>query len=155
MNEELTPMTIATVRRRLRIPFPVNRTIIVLTSVAMVVAGFIGGLLVEQNWGGGSGGTGGNDFANTFPGGLPSGNPFANSTAPTGTTGTVTKIDGSTIYITTTDGRVVTVKTDGSTAVQSQSAGTVKGLEAGQTITVTGNTGTDGSVTATRITQQP
>jgi Domain of unknown function (DUF5666) len=48
---------------------------------------------------------------------------------------------------------VVTVKTDGSTAIQLTQPGTVKDLPVGATVTVTGQAGGDGTVTATKITK--
>jgi len=59
------------------------------------------------------------------------------------------KRHGTTIYITTANGDTVVVKTDPNTTITQP--GTVKNLAVGATVTVTGQTGSDGSVTATRI----
>ena len=62
-------------------------------------------------------------------------------------------MDGTTVYITMPNGDVLTVKTDGSTAIQLTQPGTVKDLQVGATVTVTGQAGSDGTMTATKITK--
>jgi hypothetical protein len=74
--------------------------------------------------------------------------------ASSGTTGTVKLVDGSTIYVQTSDGNVVTVNTDGKTAVAAASKSTIKSIKAGQKVTVQGSAGSDGTVTATSVTAQ-
>jgi hypothetical protein len=65
--------------------------------------------------------------------------------------GTVKFVDGNTVYVTTPDGNVVTVRTDGSTQIQLTQPGTVKDLPVGATVTVTGRSSGESTVTATRI----
>jgi len=77
--------------------------------------------------------------------------PSAAASGPT--TGTVKFVDGTTVYITTANGDVVTIHTDGSTAVQTTQPGSLKDLPVGAQVTVTGQAGADGSVTATKITK--
>jgi hypothetical protein len=48
---------------------------------------------------------------------------------------------------------VLTVRTDGSTSIQVTQPGTAKDLAVGSTVTVTGPTGSDGTVNATKITK--
>lgn len=72
--------------------------------------------------------------------------------AAAGTTGTVKLVDGSTIYVQTSDGNVVTVNTNGKTTVSAAAKSTIKSIKAGQTVTVQGAAGSDGTVTATSVT---
>jgi hypothetical protein len=67
--------------------------------------------------------------------------------------GTVAGIDGPTITVTTADGSTVTVSTDSSTTVSLRQAAALSDLAAGQTVQVRGTTGTDGTITATAITE--
>jgi hypothetical protein len=50
---------------------------------------------------------------------------------------------------------MVTVKTDGKTTVSTAKKGKVSDVKAGQSVTVQGSTGADGTVTATSVTAQP
>ena len=61
-------------------------------------------------------------------------------------------VNGTTIYVQTADGSVVTVKTDGTTKVATSAAGKLSDVKAGQSVTIQGAAGTDGSVTATSVT---
>jgi uncharacterized protein DUF5666 len=155
-EDDLTEQLAARAPRRLA-----NRTTVVLAGLVLVIGGFVAGAQVEKHFGhvgtanatpttfptGGRGGFGGG-------GGGGGGNPAAAgaSTAPA-TTGTVKFVDGTTIYLTTPDGNVITVRTDGSTAVQLTSSGSVKDLPVGASVTVQGQSSSDGTVTATRITK--
>ncbi|XVU22163.1 hypothetical protein ACQPZJ_33495 [Actinoplanes sp. CA-054009] len=101
--------------------------------------------------GGANGATGG---GNAAAGG---GNAAAGGTASTAaaaTTGTVKLVNGTTIYVQTADGTVVTVKTDGQTKVSTATSGKVADVKAGQSVTIQGAAGADGSVTATSVTAQ-
>jgi hypothetical protein len=127
-----------------------------------VVLGFLGGVQVQKHWGK-SGSQTTNPFGNTgFPAlgasGFPAlgANPGGGSTsgaAGGATTGTVKLVDGGTIYVQTADGRTVTVKTTSGTSVRVSQAGSLKDLSAGVTVSVDGNTSSDGTVTATTITR--
>jgi hypothetical protein len=155
-----------------------NRGTLVLGGVALILAGFLGGALVQKNYGtaatagagaragagaGGFGagrGTGAGAYGGGgFTGGGAQGGTTGGTTggatgaaASAATTGTVKLVDGDTIYVQTAAGDVVTVKTSGSTTVQTATKGTVKDVKAGQSITVQGAAGTDGTVTATSVT---
>jgi hypothetical protein len=148
-----------------------NKTTIVLGALALLVGGFVGGLQAQKQWGTSSSGSG-NRAAAGFPGagagrygayGFPGGGNFGGNgtgqqgAAPTtaaaaGTTGTVKLVDGATIYVQTPDGNVVTVKTDGRTTVSTATKSKVSDVKAGQSVTVQGTTGADGTVTATSVT---
>ncbi len=156
-----------------------NKATIVLGSLALLLGGFVGGLQAQKNWGtastsapggrngqartGAGGNFGGGNFGGAQGGaGLGTGAqggaaaPGATSTAAAGdTTGTVKLVDGTTIYVQTAAGDVMTVKTDGKTTVSAATKGKVKDVKAGQSITVQGAAGTDGSVTATSVITTP
>jgi hypothetical protein len=153
-----------------------NQSTVVLGAVALLIGGFVGGLEAQKHWGtaataagrgtgtyngaaGGQnrGGYGGFPGAGTAggqrgtQGGTPGG---AATTAAAGTTGTVKLVDGATIYVQTSTGDVVTVKTDGKTTVSTAAKGKVSDVKAGQSVTVQGAADADGTVTATSVTTQ-
>lgn len=68
-----------------------------------------------------------------------------------GAAGTIDSVDGTTITLTTRDGRKLTVTAPGAVPVILRSQGSVADLKPGQTILVSGSTGSDGSVIANRI----
>jgi hypothetical protein len=160
-----------------------NRGTVVLAGLVLLGGGFVGGLQVQKNWGTtgttsgfggggfnaaagggagryGGGGTGrGSAGAYGFPGGAgtqagATGGQGSAPAASSGTTGTVKLVDGSTIYVQTSDGNVVTVNTNGKTTVSAATKSTLKGVKAGQKVTVQGAAGSDGTVTATSVTTQ-
>lgn len=69
------------------------------------------------------------------------------------TIGTVKLVDGSTIYVTDTQGNVVKVTTADSTQVTEAKSGKVSDLQPGQTVTVRGSQNASGDVAATTVTQ--
>ncbi len=139
-GDDLTDQLAARAPRRLA-----NRATVFLAGAVLLIGGFVAGAQVEKNFGHVPAAaaatptafpTGGRNFGGAAGGG-------------NATTGTVKFVDGTTVYVTTSNGDVVTVKTDGNTTITQP--GTVKDLPVGATVTVTGQTGTDGTVTATRI----
>jgi hypothetical protein len=155
-----------------------NRGTVVLAGLVLLAGGFVGGVQVQKNYGtssstgggfpgggfnGAAGGGAGRYGGGTGRGGAGAyggGNFGGGGAAPTGaapaassgTTGTVKLVDGTTIYVQTPDGNLVTVNTTGKTTVSAASASTLKSIKAGQTVTVQGTTGSDGSVAATSVT---
>jgi len=138
-----------------------NRGTLVLGAAALLLGGFLGGLQVQKHWGAAAtassnraGFAGFNRNAGGgyqgFPGAGAGAAPTASAAAAT--TGTIKLVDGSTIYVQTPDGDVVTVKTTGKTSVRTAAKSSLKNLEAGQSVTVQGPAGTDGTVTATSVT---
>jgi hypothetical protein len=126
-----------------------NRFTAVFAGAVLLVGGFLGGVQVEKHFGTKASGT-----PVVFPSGFRNAGGFGGGNGGGGaggggTTGTVKLVDGSTVYVTTASGDVVIVHVTGNTTVTT--AGSVKDLTAGSTVTVTGQTGSDGSVTATRI----
>ena len=79
----------------------------------------------------------------------------AQTPASNGTTGKVKLVDGANVYITTADGSTVKVTTSSGSKVTKAAPGAVSDLKAGDTITVQGTTGSDGTIAATSITQTP
>jgi hypothetical protein len=122
-----------------------NRATAILAGLVLLVGGFVAGAQVEKNFGAGIRSTG--NTPTTFPSGFRGG--FGGGGGGNATTGTVKLVDGTTVYITTSNGDVVIVHTNGSTTVSQP--GSLKDLAVGATVTVTGQSGSDGSVTATRI----
>ncbi len=137
-----------------------NRGTLVLGVLALVMAGFLGGLQVQKHFGATA--TAG---LNGRPAGFPAGGGFGGpgrggspSTAPdspaaAGTNGTVKLVDGTTIYVQTPDGTVVTVRTGATTDVRTAAKGTVKDVKAGDSVTVQGAADAEGTVTATTVTK--
>lgn len=71
------------------------------------------------------------------------------------TAGTIERVDGSTVYVKTAQGKEVAVSTSDSTTVNVTQPGKLTNLKAGATVLVQGQAGADGKVTAQSITQQP
>jgi len=154
--EELPPRP----RRRLFAPLP-----LALLGVLLLACGFIGGVLVEKGQststssagaasglasrfaalragssGGGASGAAG--AASAFAGGAGGGG---------ATAGSVAYLDGSTLYVTTAEGNTVKVTTSPATTVTKTVKAEVKGIHPGETVTVTGATGSNGAVSAESI----
>jgi hypothetical protein len=147
-----------------------SRTTLALSGVVLVVAGFIGGVFVQKNFGtttpaannragafangfGGTGGAGGAGSGGGGNGGAAAGTGGA-AAGRNATTGTVKFIDGTTIYLTGSDGSTITVKTSSTTAVRVQQTGTAKDIPVGATVVVQGTADADGIITATQVTAQ-
>ncbi len=150
-----------------------NRATVVLGALVLIVGGFLGGIQAQKQWGAtttaatGRAGFGGSGGYPNFAGGTGRGQ-FGGGTgtgtgtgtgatgggtqAAAGTTGTVKLVDGNTIYLTTADGATVIVTTTGKTTVSTAAKGSLKDIKAGQTVTVQGAAGSDGSVAATSVT---
>lgn len=68
-----------------------------------------------------------------------------------GAAGTIDSVNGTTIILTTRNGQKVTVTAADTVAVTLRSPGSVADLKPGQTVVVSGQRGSDGSITASRI----
>jgi hypothetical protein len=138
-----------------------NRWTIVLGLALLLVSGFVAGIEVQKAYGetpaaatpgGGLRGQGG--FPGGYPGGGAQGPQGAQGGAQRGqaTTGTIKLVDGTTVYLETESGEVVTVRTDGDTSVRVP--GKLKDLKAGDKVSVEGGAaGADGSVAASSVTK--
>jgi hypothetical protein len=148
-------------RRRLLTPIP-----LALLGVLLIAGGFIAGVQVEkgESSSGSTGGVpaglasrfaalrGGTSGSGKTPAGVPAGGfPGAGTGAGRPTSGTVAYLDGNTLYVTSSEGNTVKVKTSPSTSVTKTVKTKVKGIYPGETVTVTGATATNGTVSAESI----
>ena len=149
-----------------------------LLGVLLLACGFIGGVLVEkgQSSSSSSAAGGASGLASRFAalrgaartgagastggastGGAAAGGGAFGSSAGAGagftrpTAGTVAYLAGSTLYVTNSEGNTVKVKTSAGTTVNKTVKSTVKDIHPGETVTVTGATGSNGAVTAESI----
>jgi hypothetical protein len=153
-DDEIVTQILA--RRRRRLP-----VVTLVLGIAVVIgAGFVGGAYAQRHYGStssGSGNTGNlsalrSQFASrlgrTGGGGTFS---FGGGAAPT--VGTVTLIKDNDIYVTTSTGSTVIVHAAKATVSKSVT-GTVKSILPGDTVSVTGTAGANGSTTASAISIQ-
>ena len=144
---------------------------VLLAAVLVAGLGFLGGVLVQKHHGsatttaalgGGAGAaalrarTGGGGFAGgggfgggTAAAGSGSAAPGAASGATPTVIGTIVSVNGDTVVVKNFGGKLVTVTLSGDTTVTK--AAKASDLLAGQTVSVTGSTGSDGTVSATAI----
>lgn len=123
-----------------------------LMAIVIAAIGFVLGTQLEkrQDHGGGGG------FA--LPDGFtpPAGAIGPNAAAGGGggaTIGEVKLVDGDVVYVTTADGTTVRVTTTSDSEVTTTSEGTVADLAVGDTVIVQGETGEDGTVAASSISE--
>jgi hypothetical protein len=142
-----------------------NRATLSLGVIALLVVGFLGGVLVQKNFGKSTASaatarrTG---FTGTLPGGFQrtgtgtgagTGTGTGTGRAGTDQTGTIVLVDGTTIYVKLANGDTVTVKTSNDTKVSLASSAKVGSLKKGQQVTFTGPADSStGTVTATSVT---
>lgn len=151
-----------------------------LSAAALLAVGFAGGVLVQRHEtsttgfsaaafaarAGARGGAGGAS-ASGSPSGSATGTGRAGAAGAGGfggfggfagagggaTVGTVKLVDGTTLYVQTSDGGITKVSTDPATTVRITKDGTLKDLAPGTTVVVVGTTGSDGTVTARTVTE--
>jgi hypothetical protein len=152
-----------------RVATPFGKATLVLAGLLVITLSFAGGAWTHAALGSssGSGGTaraggaqGGARGFGTGAGtstGTGTGQPGtgARGAAGRGTVGTVEKIDGTTVTLKTAQGSDVTVSTSDSTTVGLTQPGKLSDLKPGATVTVQGRAGSDGTVAAQTIVQQP
>ncbi len=85
------------------------------------------------------------------PGNGPANGPGSGANGTPGTVGTVTKVVGDTLYLRTSSGKTIKVRTTGTTKIRIVEDGALRDLGAGTTVVVRGSTGEDGSLTATTV----
>jgi hypothetical protein len=131
-----------------------NRLTWALLVLLVLALGFVGGAFVQARVGGASSSTRLPDFAAAATG-SGSGFPAAGQGGqPAGMTfGTVKLVDGNRLYLTDSSGQTVTVTVPTSATVTAQTDVALSDLAAGTTVIVRGETGTDGTVTATSVSQ--
>ncbi|MGC9670486.1 hypothetical protein ACNTMW_28565 [Planosporangium sp. 12N6] len=96
---------------------------------------------------------GGQNAGSQNAGGAQPGGRSTGSAAAGVTTGTVKMVDGTTVYVQTPDGDVLTVRTNSSTAVQVTQGGALSDLTPGSQVSVEGAASGDGVLTATKLTR--
>src|SRR5579862_266018 len=150
-------LTVALARRpRVHLP----SLTLTLTMVVVAGLGVLGGIFVGEHYGSSSGGSGASAFRG-FAGaaGAPSAGASGTSSSSGfagrggGTFGTVKLVDGNIVYVQTASGGIVQVSTSTATKVTISSAGKVKDLLPGETVIVQGTTQSNGSISATSISQ--
>jgi hypothetical protein len=127
-----------------------------LLAVLLIACGFIGGVLVEKGEtssspaaglrGGSSASGAGRSAAGSGTGGF-----FGASGANRPTAGTVAYLDGSTLYVTNAEDNTIKVKTSAATSVSKTVTSSVKAIHPGETVTITGATGSNGAISAESI----
>ncbi|GAA2896167.1 hypothetical protein Acy02nite_61670 [Actinoplanes cyaneus] len=129
-----------------------NHTTLVLAGVVLLVAGFAGGAQVQKHWGSSSSAPASAPVGAGMPSGM---GEFGQNRQPipgSATAGTISRVDGNIVYVTTAAGETVTVRASETTTVSRSTAATMADLTAGLTITVQGVADSEGVVTATAIT---
>jgi hypothetical protein len=139
-------------RRRLLTPLPVALVIALMTA-----CGFIAGVLVEKGQGGSGSSSG---LAGRLAGlqgrggGAGAQRAFAGAPGAGGAgtaVGQVAFVQGSTLYVTDTQGNTVKVSTSRASSVTKSVKSTVAGIHPGDSVTVTGAPGPNGAITAESI----
>jgi hypothetical protein len=146
-------------RRRLLTPIP-----LALLGALLIAGGFIAGVQVEKGeTSSGStagaaagfaalrGGTSSNTASSGKTPAAAAAGGFPGTGASRPTSGTVAYLAGNTLYVTNSEGNTVKVKTSSSTSVSKTVKTKVKGIHPGETVTVTGAAGTNGTVSAESI----
>ncbi|WP_409461577.1 DUF5666 domain-containing protein [Amycolatopsis sp. GA6-003] len=127
---------------------PFGKPTLVLAGLLVLALAFAGGAWTHAAFGPSS-------TASTARPDPAAGQPGGRTAGGRGTVGTVEKVDGSTVTLKTAQGSEVTVSTSDKTTVGVTQPGKLSDLKPGQTVTVQGRTGSDGSVTAQAIVAQP
>ncbi|MEA5361872.1 hypothetical protein VA596_20210 [Amycolatopsis sp., V23-08] len=150
---------------------PFSRATMVLAGLVVLAAVFAGGAWTHAAFGSSSGSSGtpsgrqgGGGFGGTQAGGTQGGTQGGTGTGQQGggfrgaggrgTTGTVDRVDGTTVYVKTAQGQDVKVSTSDSTTVGVTQPGKLGDLKPGATVTIQGQAGDNGTVAAQAITQQ-
>jgi hypothetical protein len=142
-----------------------NALALALLGVLLAACGFIGGVLIEkgETSSSSSGGSSASSLISRFRalrgGGTAASTLGAGSTAASGagsgfarpTAGTVAYLTGHTLYVTNAEGNTIKVTTSAATSVTKTVKSSVKGIHPGETVTVTGEAGANGAVSAESI----
>jgi len=142
---------------------PFSRATMVLAGLVVLAAVFAGGAWTHAAFGSSSGST-----PAARQGGTQTGTQTATGTGTgtgqqgggfrgaggRGTTGTVDRVDGTTVYVKTAQGSDVKVSTSDSTTIGVTQQSKLTDLKPGSTVVVQGQAGDDGTVAAQAITQE-
>jgi hypothetical protein len=141
-------------RRKLLTPVTV-----LLLLILFAAAGFVGGVLVQKGQGSSTSLAGGG-FASRFgaagatgASGAASGfrSLFGGGAGGGATIGTVSSIDGSTLYVTETSGNTVAVVTTPESKITKNESVSAKGIHPGDSVVVEGIAGSKGTITASSV----
>lgn len=138
---------------------PLPRGTKVLLGAIGIALAFFAGSFAQQHFGPSSSGDGfpggGAAFGRFAAGGIPGAGSAGGQagTASATTIGSITLVDGTNVYVTDSQGKVVKVKVSPDTAITAQTTVKSSDLKAGQQVIVRGETGTDGTVAASTIAQ--
>jgi hypothetical protein len=110
-----------------------------LAAAALLCVGFLGGVLVERH------------YAGTSSPAASASSTAGSSSGGNTVTGTVTAVNGNTIYVTAPDGTVYTVTATNSTTVSVAQLGGVSDLRPGQSVTIKGTDTGSGTLAASSI----
>jgi hypothetical protein len=142
------PLPVRPVRRRL------GPLTLLLVGLLAAASAFAGGVMAEKtNVGTAATGTaarpaGSTAAAGRFGAGAGTGSTGANGGA---TTGSVKLIDGTNIYITDSNGTIVKVATTPQSQISITAPGSLTAIKPGDNLTVSGATGSDGTITAASV----
>jgi Domain of unknown function (DUF5666) len=134
-----------TVKRGIHLRMPTA----ILLALLLAAGGLWGGSLLQKHEGGGSTTTGLAAARAGFSRAGATGVPSASSSSAT--SGTVTDIIGSTLYVTESNGSLVKVTLSSSATVTRNAKSSLSSLKPGDTVTVQGTTPKDGSMTASSV----
>lgn len=130
----------------------------VLIALLIAAGAFWGGAAVQRGRGSGSTGLAGIaarfrglGAASSTGGGAAGGRLFGGGGAAAGTVGTVTEVNGSTLYITNSSGALVKVVLNSSTKLTRTSTAKSAQLSLGDTVVIQGTTAKNGTVSATSV----
>lgn len=138
-----------------------NPVFLALLAVLLIACGFIGGVLIEKGETSASSAAGSGAAASlasrfhALRGATSSSSTSGSASSTAGfarpTAGTVAYVAGSTLYVTDSEGNTIKVTTSAGTSVTKTVTASVKGIHPGETVTVTGTTGSSGAVSAESI----
>jgi hypothetical protein len=126
---------------------------VVLLALLVAAGGIWGGAALQRSHGTTSGTAGGaSALASLFRNrASATGGGFAGSALAGATTGTVTEVSGSTLYVTNASGALVKVTVAPSVTVDRNASSTLASLQVGDTVIVQGTKAANGSVTASSV----
>ena len=122
----------------------------VLAAIVLLALGFLGGLFVGRQTASSRETAAPGRFPGAFP--TPSGGAIPGGAGGGGTAGTVTRVEGDTIYVETADGSTVKVVVGDDTSIQVSQEGSLADISEGSTVFARGTT-SNGELNATSITE--
>lgn len=130
-----------------------SRLTLLLLAASLATAAFVGGIAAQKHWGSGSGGRATPSFPAGFAGlNAATGAVGAGQFAAQGTRGQVSYVRGNTLYVTTAQGDTVEVSVPPGLKVARTVSSSVRSVRPGETVSIAGETRSDGSIAATSVT---